>query len=638
MISFLRKFSTDQLLFFIISIIGIVLFSYQIHLAPLTTDELSAINRGNYNTLSEVFKYSISTDSHPPFSQLFLFYWVKIVGFNDLLIKLPFLLMGIGSIFLMYRISKIWFSKNSALLTIAFFVSIQLTIMYSQIARPYIIGLFLGLLFTLQWTKILENKAKIHHYILYIVIGTFCAYNHHLQTLQIAVIGLTGLFFIKKNQLLKYILVNGLLALLYIPNLSIMLAQMEVEGLAYLVKPDLKYIITYFYYIFQFSLIAVFITFLIIGISIYQSKKIAVNKYTLIAFLLFTIPMLIGYLFSVYVRPVIPYRALIFSFPFFVLFIYSFSQQLNLKLVTFFCSIIIIVNVYTLIFKRNHYPIFEKGISELAITNTNKLVNEYNDPYIIFNMAPFNIEYYCTQYHTTFKYDNLHPTPPSAAKFREKIHSLKNNVIIVCNLPYELLSIVKEYYPSTEFVDYGFNINYYCFSKNGNKKDEALIYDSILTFNSPEKLEYASNILIDSNQQNYYYHFNNDQEWGPSITIPLGEITQNVYSLIETSVTLLNPHKNDVGLLVFEIKNENYEPIWRSSELKNWLTDEGKPITIYYSVHLTELIKHKELSKNATLTIYYWNQSKSAEDIDNLTIKISKGNQIIYSLLEDFPN
>lgn len=638
MLTFLRKISTEQFLFFAISLIGIILFSYQITSAPLTADELSAVNRGNYDTLDEVFKYSISTDSHPPFSQILLFYWIKLVGFNVFLIKLPFLLMGIASIFSIYQLAKQWFGKSSALLSMAFFVSIQFTIMYSQIARPYIVGLFLTLIFAIQWTKIIENKAKIGHYILYVIIGIMSAYNHHLQTLQIAVIGVVGLFFITKKQLLKYFLVNLCIVILYIPNLSIMLNQLEIEGLDYLEKPDLEYMLGYFNFIFQYSIPAILLICLIIGISIYKSKKIITNKYSIITFLFFILPLIVGYIFSVTIRPVIPYRALIFLFPFFVLFLFSFSIQIKNKVLIIACSLILIINIYALFFNRNYYQNFNKGISKTAISNTNTLLKKVQNPYIIFNMHDFNISFYYKLFKSNFKYENIHPEPPSPKEFRKKISALTNQEIIVCNIPNHLLSIVQEYYPTIKMVDYSFNFNYYLLSKDNSTSLKSAIFDTTLTFNNPEKSPYIERIQLDSSSQNYFYHFNQDEEWGPNLTIPLGEITQNSYTIIETKVTLLNPSISNAGLLAFDINNDSKNPIWRASELKDWINEDEQTTTMYFTVQLNELVKHKKLSKKATLTIYYWNQGKQPINIDNLSIKITQGNHLVYSLLENFPN
>ena len=85
MFSFSLKYSWEQVLFAFIACVGIVLFSWNIIDAPLTVDELNAIERSNFNSIFDVFKYSIPTDSHPPLIQIFIFYWLKIVGYSSFL-------------------------------------------------------------------------------------------------------------------------------------------------------------------------------------------------------------------------------------------------------------------------------------------------------------------------------------------------------------------------------------------------------------------------------------------------------------------------------------------------------------------------------------------------------------------------
>ena len=121
MIRALSKITFDQALFLIIALIGVVLFSFKITTAPLTYDEFSVINRSNLDSLTEVYLNTKSTDVHPPLMLFFLFFWLKIAGSSTLLIKLQFLLAGISSIYLIFKLTKHWFNSTTALLTTAFF-------------------------------------------------------------------------------------------------------------------------------------------------------------------------------------------------------------------------------------------------------------------------------------------------------------------------------------------------------------------------------------------------------------------------------------------------------------------------------------------------------------------------------------
>ena len=171
------------------------------------------------------------------------------------------------------------------------------------------------------------------------------------------------------------------------------------------------------------------------------------------------------------------------------------------------------------------------------------------------------------------------------------------------------------------------------FSKDGKTESNTVIYEKTLTFENAEKTKH---LQVDSNN-NTFYHFNQGEEWGPSLKIPIGEIVPNNYYVIESAISILNKDKEMQGQLVFEISDNKKSLAWRSSNTKKWITNTDQWQHIYYSVQLNEIIKPYQLTKNAVLKIYFWNQNKTPISIDNLSIKISKGNNKIYSLLENFP-
>ncbi len=635
MLPFLRKISLEQYSFFFIGLIGVILFSYNVHIAPLTADELSAIYRSNYDSLVKVFKNSIADDVHPPLIQIFLYFWLKLVGNNEILIKLPFLLMGICSIPLLFKLTKTWFNKNVALLTTAFFVSIQFVIMYNQIARPYISGLFFCLLVALQWTKIIENKAKSSNYILYLLFGILCAYNHYFGTLQIAVIGLTGLFFIDRKQLLKYILANLLIGLFFLPNISIMIQQMNYDGIDYLVKPTATYILDYLFYVFQYSLITVL---LIVGIIVYSiiNSKVSYNKYTLIAFSWFALIFIIGFIYSVLVRPVMPYRSLLFSLPFMLIFIFSFSQKIKPKLIVLFCSGILFVNVFTLVNQRDHYNLFKKGIAKSVVSKTNNVIKSGGNPFVIYNTADFNIKFYQEKFNCNFDYYNMHNNVPSPIEFKETIYKIADDEVIAFNLPENLMSILYEHYPFVLEKDFGFCHNYYRLSNIKDNQAKSWIKKDTYQFEEEADSIFVSHLKKDSISNNQYYQFNNDEEWGPTLSFPLGKEIPNSFVIVEASVSVKRLSDSH-GLLILEIVDGENSLAWRSTETKNWMEKKDEWENVYFSVQLNELIKENQLKENLELRVYFWNQDKKEIAIDNLSIKVSKGNHLIYSLLEDFP-
>jgi hypothetical protein len=634
MFTFLQKYSWEQVLFFLIAILGILLFSFNILEVPLTIDELNAIERSNFNSLSDLFNDSISTDSHPPLIQIFLYYWLKIVGYNIFLIKLPFLMMGISSIFILYKLAKEWFNKNVALLTASFFVSIQFTIMYAQIARPYIAGVFLSLLLAYHWTKLIQGNSKLKNYFWYVFFGLMLAHTHYFGTLQTATIGALGLFFIPKNKFKSYFIANSILLLLFIPYLPYLQLQLNIEGMSYLSTPDIFYLFNYVFYLFQYSYLAVLLVLGIISFSIFAIKKIPYTQFSLVAFILFATPLTIGYLFSVLVRPVMPYRALIFSFPFLLLLLFSFCSPLKKRFVLLFCSLILSVNIYTLLQNRNHYQIFHKGIVSAAVNETKSILEKGTNPFIIFNTPEFNVQFYQKELHTNFTYWNIYASDLTPIAFRKKIQTLDYQSIAAFNLSDNYISIIREFFPLQKIVDNGFTYSYSLFSKDTKIASKGLIYSKTQNFEDDET---SKQLLVESNN-NTFYHFNEGQEWGPSLTIPIGEIVPNNFTIIESSISLLSDHPMMKGLLVVEINDNKKSIAWRSSDTKKWIDNSAQWQTIHYSIQLNEILKPYQLTKNSVLKVYFWNQNKTRVSIDNISIKVFKGNAKVYSLLENFPN
>ncbi|MEI8204556.1 MAG: glycosyltransferase family 39 protein, partial [Bacteroidota bacterium] len=107
---------------------------------PYIYDEFSALFRTQYDSLHDLVEHGIKPDNHPPLVQFFLFFWVKLWGFNPFWVKLPFIAMGVASVWLIFRLGQKWFSTETGLMASAYFATLQYSILYSQLARPYISG------------------------------------------------------------------------------------------------------------------------------------------------------------------------------------------------------------------------------------------------------------------------------------------------------------------------------------------------------------------------------------------------------------------------------------------------------------------------------------------------------------------
>lgn len=644
MIRALSKITFDQVLFLIIALIGVVLFSFKITTAPLTYDEFSVINRSNLDSLTEVYLNTKSTDVHPPLMLFFLFFWLKIAGSSTLLIKLPFLLAGISSIYLIFKLTKHWFNSTTALLTTAFFVSIQFTILYSQLARPYILGLFFCLLFANFWTKVIENKGTFLINIAYIITGTICIYNHHYSLLQIGIMGVSGLFIIKKSQRLNYLITNGIIFLLFLPDLYLISQQLNYDGMSYIPEANFQHVFNYLFYIFQFSYVSVMIVAGIIILALIKSKKIDINKYTYISLSWFIAPIIIGIVVSVLTKPAMPIRALIFSFPFLIMLLFSFVPKSNRTITVFFVLLILSSNIYGLIVDRNHYEIFQKDIAINSVETIKSLIEdkEINDPFVFYNYPEPNIQFYWNGQLDDYSFETVNEKQEmkayKPAEYRKKIGALNNDAIVLVNIPNSLISITKEYFPFLLQREKGFNYDFYCFSKTSSSNPEEFYFSSKIDFEN-DKLNSEKgydSVLKDTSSANHYYQFADGDEWGPVLEINIGNLIKDKYSIIETNVSVFLENNEHDGHLVFEVIDNKESIIWYSSLLSDFISENNQWQNIYFSEQLNKLGGSKKITETSILKIYFWNKDKTPIKIDNLSVKIKNGNNKIYSLLYDY--
>ena len=70
----------------------------------LTNDELSALNRTNYESYATMLSEGVAEiDYHPAGVQSFEYFWVKLFGESTFALRLPFAVFGILSIWMIFR-------------------------------------------------------------------------------------------------------------------------------------------------------------------------------------------------------------------------------------------------------------------------------------------------------------------------------------------------------------------------------------------------------------------------------------------------------------------------------------------------------------------------------------------------------
>ena len=88
----------EYILLGVIMLVAAVLRLWKLGQVPFMHDEFSALLRTRFDSFHDFIQLGIMPDSHPLGVEAFLWLWVRIFGWSEFWVKLPFALMGIGSV------------------------------------------------------------------------------------------------------------------------------------------------------------------------------------------------------------------------------------------------------------------------------------------------------------------------------------------------------------------------------------------------------------------------------------------------------------------------------------------------------------------------------------------------------------
>jgi len=413
---------------------------YDLFALPLTNDETSALMRLNAKSVSELLGTVVWNDGHPMLVQVFLWYWTKWFGTAVWVVKLPFLLCGLGSVILMIRIGIRLGAAWAGLLAAAMLATLQFPLMYSEIARPYAPGLLLSLWAFYVWLRWLEvSKTEVaginlwaKPLILLSIAGYLGASNHYFNGLILALLFISGLMILPRNRWIRYLWPWLLGAALYMHQIGIFMHHLQVGSPGWLQVPTWKSLFKHFMYCFGYSLwpIHVWLLGVLLG-ELIQKRKIkwlgfdqtqvgwkgsssvadgsdlsekhqkrAINR---VIWLLYLAPLVIAYLYSVYRAPVFQDSVLLFSFGFGILgfALWVDRRVLSLRLKAGLVVLTLLVNLYVLLVDRNHRELFNNQSYDAAVKTLKrwKVVDDVSrgDAMWVYGFESFFMKYHAQE-------------------------------------------------------------------------------------------------------------------------------------------------------------------------------------------------------------------------------------------------
>ena len=363
----------DIILLAVILVVAAVLRLWKLGQVPFMHDEFSTLLRTRFDNFHDFIQQGIMPDSHPIGVEAFLWLWVRIFGWSEFWVKLPFALMGIGSVYLVYLIGLQWFNRKVGLFSAAFFAVSQFTVFYSQLARPYSAGLFFVLLMAWFWYKVVfGSKTATRDYIGFGLSAWACSLMQYFSIAQAGLIFLTGLFFLPKERRKAYWLSGVGAVLLFAPTLPIFYQQLFVSGSigGWLAAPKSDFLLDFVQYTMNYDMLFMFAVGIVILLPLIlgrRDKRSNPLRWAGLAW--FVIIFAIAFAYSLLREPILQQSTLIFSYPFVIIVAFSMfkSRTLSPWQTALVVAALLFVGCVSLIMTRQHYNLmYHQGFDQIA--------------------------------------------------------------------------------------------------------------------------------------------------------------------------------------------------------------------------------------------------------------------------------
>lgn len=617
-----RESNYHLLILFVITAVGVFLRLYKIGHIPFTHDELSVVARLRFDTFADLINEGVRVEGHPAGVQLFIWLWAKCFGISELTLRIPFLLMGIACIPLMYSITKLWINRTAGLFTSAIVATSQYYIFNSIVIRPYIAGLFFILLLLFPWTKMVFHKEfRWRNVIFFGIFAASSAYIHQFSMLTAFLIALTGLFLTNKNNIIKYLSGCILAVVLYLPHLSILFHQISLKGVGnWLGPPTPSFIAQYGQYLLHFSFISASGVFAaVICSSRFKKERWEMIKSRLIiSLLLFLLPCIIGYIYSVFVNPVLQYPVLIFSSPFLLFLLCAFIRDHLTTQSALAIFVLMATMIYGLLFVRNHYDVMEKEWFDISHKKTIDLYVEKGKENVacMINIDSSFTIYYNSKYGNDILNKIPHRGRCDEQCLDEKLRTSEENYMVTSGFGDCELAIIQHYYPYLiEYIPC-ISSEVYVFSKtptDSQVEEMPLIHYEEFIFSAED----AEKEMIQIKE------------------FSLNEITTSRFTRVLLTFEFETDSLNPEYAIVLETSRNDKIVDWRGKNTTGFRLDNNGHSQLFLPFRYELLIKQSKELSHYYSRIYLWNieRSTSIKPI-KCTLSIYEGNPYIFSLVE----
>lgn len=621
---FIRENKTFSILFLIAVIIRFVpLFSYQ-----YSYDELCGLRNSVYPSWRQMIDYGVKLDTHPVLVQLIINITVKLFGYAEYWVKLPFLFFSLAAIIYAYLFAKKWLGDTAAFVSTSIFSFSYIFLFYAPLARMYAGGLFFSTALMYYFFEIcFKTEVKKENYFLFVFFIICCALNNHLSALFAFTVAFSGLFFQNKESVMHYLVACLAALILYLPHLSITMWQFAQGGIGHgqdgwLPVPDKWVLFSFLKTLLGTGDVWIAFALLLIG-SLLLNKLRGNNKIRLLLIFLFLANYAIIHAYSVYKAPIMQNSVMLFSAPCFIWLLVSFFQfKKNAgRFISYgIAALLLVQSVFIKNFFSNAVLNQNAFQSEQYVRLEDQLGKGKIESYYLGSQRYFVIEYEL-KYKRKFNY-YIGEDFEGISDFARQISQSKASFILLGEPDRVQLEIAKEYFPEVVDRKQTLNVNYYRLSKRKQNIVEDEKVKAVFRTNEPGVFEFN------------FTKEKSDESKG-SFTFAVDSLNEFCFS---AKSELKNLPLVEGNVILVKIKAESDVPLQDVGihfSIKN-----GKDSTLYFGgTNFRDFIYRKNgtwayaqlfigseyknwISQSANLTCFVWNRSKSSFNITDFELEL----------------
>lgn len=349
--------------------VGLILRLINLNQSLWLDEAISVLATQNFSLLGMITDYA-EADFHPPLFFIIIWLWSKVFGISEIAVRIPSVIFGVLTVYIVYLIGKKLHSKTLGLFSALLLAINPLHVYYSQEARMYSLAAMAVSLNIFLLIKLLKGEK---YKLIFLITSNILVFASDYVAYLIFPAQFIFLLFFKKREVIKKWFIAFTIAILSgILWIPIFLKQLDVGTVASANLPAWKFIVGGFdikgvpltfvkfiigrislddKFIYAALLLPISILFLFL---IWRAVKYARDLEGKLLIAWVTVPIILATIIS-FVIPIYSYFRLLFVLPAFIILISLGIVSLNLKVRYFFLTAVLLISLTSvLIYLFNH--------------------------------------------------------------------------------------------------------------------------------------------------------------------------------------------------------------------------------------------------------------------------------------------